>query len=935
MKPIEQKKAASDFLKRWKRNIQKKTENEITIQFWEDLLQHVYGVEYPSVFIDFEKRVRVPGEPKPKRIDGYIASTKVLIEQKSRGVNLDRKIEQSGGIFLTPYEQAKRYADNLKNTERPNWIVVCNFEEFRIHNLNSERADEYQSIHLDDLPKEYHRLAFLQNITSTHIYKEVDVSRKAGKLIGEIYSELQKQYKILDEQAMHELNVLCVRLVFCLFAEDAGIFAKNQFGNYLRPYSSNELQYKLHDLFVALGTANRDNLFIDARAKEFDYVNGGLFKDTTIGIPPITEEVKQLLVEKSSDNFNWENISPTIFGGIFEDTLNPETRHDGGMHYTSIENIHKVIDPLFLDDLKEELNNILSLKAEWLKKQRLLDFHKKLSSIQCLDPACGSGNFLTETYLSLRRLENVVIKARYGEGYIFEAEWMTPIVVSIGQFHGIEINDFAVSVAKTAMWIAEFQMRKETYSIVKFNEPYLPLKSYANIVKENALRTNWNDIIPAKKLWYIVGNPPFLGYKGQSEEQKADLAFVLANGKNKTVSKKLDYVAGWYTKVAQMMQNNPKIRAALVSTNSITQGEQVALMWKPLVENYGLWIDFAHRTFVWDGKANVHCVIIGFGVGERTRMPVIYDGESALVANHINAYLVDLDDVWIETNKKQISGAPKICKGSQPTGNFDVTEIERKMLQEKYPEIMPYIRRFVGATEFINGTPRYCFWLKDAPISIVRKCPWLMERIEAVCAQRLASTKAATRKKAERPMYFDEDRQPDSDYMIIPRHSSGRREYIPIGFMNKEVICGDANQLIPNATHYSFGIMISSLHMVWANIIGGKIKSDPRYSNDIVYNNFPWPEANDEQKDKIAELAQAVLDARKKREDIGDSLADMYDVKTMPDELRKAHRKLDNAVLKLYGLKPDTDEMDIVKHLLALYKKFIQQNENKPKTSKK
>ena len=924
MKAIEQKKAASDFLKRWKKNIEKKTENEITIQFWEDLLQHVYGVEYPSVFIDFEKRVRVPGEPKPKRIDGYIASTKVLIEQKSRGVNLDRKIEQSGGILLTPYEQAKRYADNLKNDERPNWIVVCNFEEFRIHDLNSERADEYQSVFLEDLPKEYHRLAFLQNITSTHIYKEVDVSRKAGKLIGEIYSELQKQYKILDERAMHELNVLCVRLVFCLFAEDAGIFAKNQFGNYLRPYSSNELQYKLHDLFVALGTKERDNLFIDRRAKEFDYVNGGLFQDTTIGIPPITEEVKQLLVERSSDNFNWENISPTIFGGIFEDTLNPETRHDGGMHYTSIENIHKVIDPLFLDDLKEELNSILSLKAEWLKKQRLLDFHKKLGSIQCLDPACGSGNFLTETYLSLRRIENVVIKARYGEGHIFEAEWMTPIVVSISQFHGIEINDFAVSVAKTAMWIAEFQMRMETYRIVKFNEPYLPLKSYANIVKGNALRTDWNKVVPAQELSYIMGNPPFLGYKGQSDEQKEDLAFVLADEKKKVVSKKLDYVAGWYTKAAQMIFHNPKIRAALVSTNSITQGEQVALMWKPLVEKFGLWIDFAYRTFVWDGKANVHCVIIGFGIGERSRMPVIYDGESVITANHINAYLMDMDDVWIETNKKQISGAPKICKGSQPTGNFDVTEEERRMLQDKYPEVMPYIRRFVGATEFINGTLRYCFWLKDAPISIVRKCPWLMERIDAICNQRMASTKAATRKKAERPMLFDEDRQPDSDYMIIPRHSSGRREYIPIGFMSKDVICGDANQLIPNATHYSFGIMSSSLHMAWADIIGGKIKSDPRYSNDIVYNNFPWPEATDEQKDRIAKLAQVVLDVRKSREEKGDSLADMYDVKTMPNELRKAHCNLDHAVLKLYGLKPDTDEIDIVKHLLMMYKKLVQ-----------
>ena len=930
MKPIEQKKAASSFVKRWRENVKNKTEREITSSFWEDLLQHVYGVEYPGIFINFEKKVCVPGEPKPKRIDGYIASTKVLIEQKSRGVNLDRKIEQSGGIFLTPYEQAKRYADNLKTNERPNWIVVCNFKEFRIHNLNSERADEYQSVCLEDLPKEFHRLAFLQNITSTHIYKEVNVSRKAGKLIGEIYSELQKQYTKLDERAMHELNVLCVRLVFCLYAEDAGLFKKNQFGDYLRGFTPQEIQYKLHDLFVALSTKDRSELFINPKAKDFDYVNGGLFKDTSINIPPITKEVKQLLVEKSSDDFNWENISPTIFGSIFENTLNPETRHDGGMHYTSIENIHKVIDPLFLDDLKEELNIILSLKADWLKKQRLLDFHKKLGRIQCLDPACGSGNFLTETYLSLRRIENVVIKARYGEGYYFEAEWMTPIVVNIGQFHGIEINDFAVSVAKTAMWIAEFQMRMETYRIVKFNEPYLPLKSYANIVKGNALRTDWDEVVSAKNLSYIMGNPPFLGSSEQSEEQKDDLVFVLANGKKKSAPKELDYVAGWYTKTVQMMQKNQKIRAALVSTNSITQGEQVALMWKPLVERYGLWIDFAHRTFIWDGKANVHCVIIGLGVGERTRTPIIFDGETKIIASHINAYLMDYEDVWVLNRASALCNVSPMIYGSKPTGKFNVTEKEREMLQDKYPDVMPYIRRFVGATEFISNTPRYCFWLKDAPSSVIRKCPWLMERIEAIRNQRLASTKLATRKKAESPMLFDEDRQPDTDYMIVPRHSSGNREYIPIGFMEKEVICGDANQLIPNATPYMFGILISSLHMAWTNIVGGKIKSDPRYSGTIVYNNFPWIEATDEQKDKITELAQAILDARKKKEDIGDSLADMYDMKTMPDELRKAHRNLDRAVLKLYGLKPDTDEMDIVKHLLALYKKFVQQNENKP-----
>lgn len=939
MKSIEQKKAASDFFKRWKKNIQKKTENEITIQFWEDLLQHVYGVEYPSVFIDFEKRVRVPGEPKPKRIDGYIASTRVLIEQKSRGVNLDRKIEQSGGILLTPYEQAKRYADNLKNTERPNWIVVCNFEEFRIHNLNSERADEYQSVFLEDLPKEYHRLAFLQDITNTHIYKEVDVSRKAGKLIGEIYSELQKQYKILDERAMHELNVLCVRLVFCLFAEDAGIFAKNQFGNYLRPYSSNELQYKLHDLFTALGTANRDNLFIDPRAKEFDYVNGGLFQDTAIGIPPITEEVKQLLVEKSSDNFNWENISPTIFGGIFEDTLNPETRHDGGMHYTSIENIHKVIDPLFLDDLKGELSSILSLKAEWLKKQRLLDFHKKLGRIQCLDPACGSGNFLTETYLSLRRIENVVIKARYGEGYIFEAEWMTPIVVSIGQFHGIEINDFAVSVAKTAMWIAEFQMRKETYSIVKFNEPYLPLKSYANIVKGNALRTDWNEVVSAESLSYIVGNPPFLGYKDQSKEQKADKEFVLIDDKKKPYpsAKKMDFVSGWFVKASQMMQKNSKIHTALVSTNSIVQGEHVSCLWKQLMEQYKVHIDFAWRTFTWDGQANVFCVIIGFNADNQKRSPVLFDGISKQEAKHINAYLMDFEDIWVLKRTKSLCDSSKMRTGNRPTdgGCLIIEAEEYHNVVKNLPEVLMYVKPLIGSEEYINNLERYCLWLKGVSPSVIRSIPYIRNRVEKCREIRLASTDKGRQKLADTPWLFRETNNPDS-CLVVPEVSSEKREYIPIGFIDKNTIVTNLAFIVPDASVYEYGILTSSLHMAWVRVIGGKLKSDYRYSNTIVYNNFPWPEATEEEKEYIKELAQVVLDTRSLYSE--SSLADMYDHKFMPSDLRKAHRNLDRAVLKLYGLKSDTDEMDIVKHLLGLYKdlsKKVEKNQNNKGICKK
>ena len=927
MNHTEQKQAAKKFAIFWQKYKEGQNEIQITQKFWLNLLRTVYGVENVEEFIDFEAKVRVDG--KSKRIDGLIPSTKVLIEQKKRGIALDHKINQSDNLELTPYEQAKRYADHLPNKSRPNWIVTCNFDEFHIHDLNSESPERYETVHLEDLPNEYHRMKFLQDISSTHIYKEIEVSRKAGKLIGDIYTELEKQYGgHMDDRQKHELNVLCVRLVFCLYAEDAGIFDKNQFGDYLRDFPTEMLHYKLKDLFIALGSSNRDGLFIDLKAKKFKYVNGGLFSDTTLNVPPITPEVKDLLIGEASDKLDWGGISPTIFGALFESTLNPQTRHDGGMHYTSIENIHKVIDPLFLDDLKDELEDILCTGTAKQRRRKLVDYQEKLAKVNCLDPACGSGNFLTETYLSLRRLENRALKEIYRDGPLMGG-LVNPIRVSIGQFYGIEINDFAVSVAKTAMWIAEYQMREETSEIVKLEDDFLPLKSYANIHQGNALRTDWQQIVNPENLAYIIGNPPFLGYSNQNSAQKEDLLSVFVDEKGKAYKNtgKIDYVAGWYMKSALMMQANPKVRAALVSTNSITQGEQVANIWKPLVERFGLHIDFAWRTFRWDsessGKAQVHCVIIGFSIGERKRKPVIFDGESQIEAKHINGYLIDMEDVWIESNKKQISGAQKMCKGSQPTGNLFVTLEERSELIASYPNILPYVRNFLGATEFINGQERYCLWLKEANPSVVRKCPIIQKRIEEVRNERLKSAKASTRKWAESPTLFTEDRQPDADYILVPRHSSEKRIYLPMGFISKDVICGDANLLIPNATTYDFGILTSILHMAWMRVVCGRIKSDYRYSADIVYNNFPWPEATEEQKQKISDFAQRVLDARASHPDW--SLADLYHPDFMPQDLRRAHKELDKAVLKLYGLKSDIDEMDIVRHLLGLYKRYLKE----------
>ena len=927
MNHTEQKQAAKKFATFWQKYKEGQNEIQITQKFWLNLLRTVYGVENVEEFIDFEAKVRVDG--KSKRIDGLIPSTKVLIEQKKRGIALDHKINQSDNLELTPYEQAKRYADHLPNKSRPNWIVTCNFDEFHIHDLNSEQPEKYETVRLEELPNEYHRMKFLQDISSTHIYKEIEVSRKAGKLIGDIYTELEKQYGgNMNDQQKHELNVLCVRLVFCLYAEDAGIFEKNQFGDYLRDFPTEMLHYKLKDLFIALGTSNRDGLFIDPKAKKFKYVNGGLFNDTTLNVPPITSEVKELLIGEASDKLDWGGISPTIFGALFESTLNPQTRHDGGMHYTSIENIHKVIDPLFLDDLKDELEDILCTGTAKQRRRKLVDYQEKLAKVNCLDPACGSGNFLTETYLSLRRLENRALKEIYRDGPLMGG-LVNPIRVNISQFYGIEINDFAVSVAKTAMWIAEYQMREETGEIVKLEDDFLPLKSYANIHQGNALRTDWQQIVNPEDLAYIIGNPPFLGYSNQNSAQKEDLLSVFVDEKGKAYKNtgKIDYVAGWYMKSALMMQANPKVRAALVSTNSITQGEQVANIWKPLVERFGLHIDFAWRTFRWDsestGKAHVHCVIIGFSIGEWKRKPIIFDGESLIEAKHINGYLIDMENIWIESNKKQISGAQKMCKGSQPTGNLFVTPEERNELIVNYPDVLPFVRKFLGATEFINGQERYCLWLKEANPSVVRKCPIIQKRIEEVRNERLKSAKASTRKWAESPTLFTEDRQPDADYILVPRHSSEKRVYLPMGFISKDVICGDANLLIPNATTYDFGILTSILHMAWMRVVCGRIKSDYRYSADIVYNNFPWPEATEVQKQKISDFAQRVLDARASYPDW--SLADLYHPDFMPQDLRRAHKELDKAVLKLYGLKPDIDEMDIVRHLLGLYKRCLKE----------
>lgn len=611
MNDTQQKEAAKQFASYWKGKGYEKGESQA---FWLSLLRDVYGVEHPEQFITFEEQVHLD---HTSFIDGTIPSTKVLIEQKGLGKDLKKPIKQSDGTLLTPFQQAKRYITELPLSQHPRWVVTCNFEKFFVYDMERP-GGEPEEILMENLPTEYYRLSFLVNNENVHLKREMEVSIAAGEMVGLLYDAFHKQYADPDsEHALKSLNILCVRLVFCLYAEDAGIFGHHgMFHDYLAEYDTRHMRKALIELFQVLDTAPEDR---DPYLKDdnpdlaaFPYVNGGLFANEDIEIPPFTDEIRSLLLNKASSDFNWSEISPTIFGAVFESTLNPETRRSGGMHYTSIENIHKVIDPLFLDDLKKEFEEICEIAVEKTRERKLKEFQKKLASLTFLDPACGSGNFLTETYLSLRHLENEVLRIlSHGQISFGDADW-NPIQVSIGQFYGIEINDFAVTVAKTALWIAESQMMKETEEIVLMHLDFLPLKSYTNIIEGNALQINWEDVAPKCNLSYVMGNPPFVGKKEQTPEQKKDLLNLYGKGISGVGN--MDYVTGWYIKAAEYMQGT-KIHTAFVSTNSITQGEQPSVLWTKL-QQYGTNIIFAYRTFIWASeatmKAHVHCVIIGF-----------------------------------------------------------------------------------------------------------------------------------------------------------------------------------------------------------------------------------------------------------------------------------------------------------------------------------
>ena len=896
--------------------------------FWLTLLRDVFGVDKPETIIEPQKPVRF--ERTTGHIDIFIPHTKVLIEQKSCGVDLNKIARQSDGEYLTPFEQAKRYADALPLSVRPRWIITCNFNEFYIYDLQQMDSLEYllgtkiyspTVLKLENFRNDFNRLKFIVD-PNADIKPEIKISADAAKIVRKICAAIDKNYVKRDEDYINALSKLCARLVFCFYADDAHLFDKVKFADYLRDFSAAQLQDALQNFFDALNTPEDKRNAL----KNFPYVDGGLFEEK-LPIPPLNKDFK-FAVERAHIldgfkldelgnflTFSWREISPPIFGAMFEALFNPDPRRESGIHYTSVENIHKVIDPLFFDDLSAELADIKRMK----KKNRvaaLKNFQDKLASLNFLDPACGSGNFLTETYLSLRRLENEVLAELKS---LFVDIPDDPVKVTPRQFYGIEINDFAVAVAKDALWIAEIQMRRKTSWILGRELKELPLSKYISIRKANALYVNWKDFAP--DVDFIIGNPPFVGARVKSAAQAADVQKVFDGWKNLG---NLDYVCCWY-KMATDFMAGKNIRAALVSTNSVCQGESIGTLWKNLFAE-GIHIDFAHRTFKWlsdsENMAHVHCVVVGFSSAPNNKPKKIFDGDKVYIAENINAYLVDGEDIFVESRPNHLQDfVPAIRFGSMPNdgGNLIIEPYDLNYFLQNEPTAQKYIHLYIGAEEFIKSKKRYCLWLEGVPMSEIKKMPLVLERVEKVREHRLNSKRAATRKFATTPQLFTEIRQPTSNYILIPVTSSERRRYVPIGFLTSNVIANSQAFIISNAELYHFGILTSSIHMAWVRAVAGRLKSDYRYSATVVYNNFIWSLPTAEQRNLIEETAQKILDVRAGFSDW--TYAALYDENKMPAALRLAHKANDYAVALAYGFEKFwEDEPRVVAELMKLYK---------------
>lgn len=933
----QQKKAAKGFAEEWQNRGYERGESQ---PFWISLLRDVFNVEHPEQYIKFEDRIK---SDKTNYIDGYIAKTKVVIEQKSIGTNMNKEIRQSDGRKLTPFQQAQQYSYHLPSSQYPRWIVTCNFSEFYIYDMERPGEDP-EIVELKDFERDYYRLSFLVDDKHIHIHREVEVSFQAGTIVGEIYNAFRKQYVSPDSpESLKSLNKLCVRLVFCLYAEDSGIFGRREmFHDYLASYKTEDMRDALIQLFHVLDQEeDKRDPYLKESLAEFPYVNGGLFRDEEIEIPQITDEIRDLLLVQASEQFDWSRISPTIFGAVFESTLNPETRRKGGMHYTTLENIHRVIDPLFLDDLKAELQSIEKIRKIVDRNKKLHAFQKKIASLTFFDPACGSGNFLTETYLSLRRLENRVLfdlgdtlKAG-GTMYLSITE---PIQVSIGQFYGIEINDFAVTVAKTALWIAESQMMQETENIVANHFDFLPLKTNANIVEGNSLELDWNSVIPKYELNYIMGNPPFVAKTGRTKAKDSSSAAMMSKQQKKDRKMLfgdnagiLDYAACWFKKASIFIQGSD-IRVAFVATDSICQGQQAAPLWSDLLSK-GVKINFAYRFFKWGSEASdsatVYVVIIGFSM-HPTVPSVIYDGEQKIMATHISPYIIDAPNILVTTRSTPLCNVPEMSMGNQPidNGNYLFTADEMKTFIQKEPQSKQYFKVWYDATGFLHNKKKYCLWLGDCDPMTLKKMPHCLERVRAVREARLKSSRKSTVRLAERPTHFQTENMPKGNYIAVPEISSGERRYIPMGFLDGNVLCNNKLRLVPGASLYNFGVMESNMHMAWMRAVGGYYGPSYQYSVNIVYNNFPWPSPTESQKKTIERTAQQILDARTKYSSC--SLADLYgkDMYLFP-ELKAAHDRNNAAVLAAYGFsskdKEYNNELACVIFLLNRYRELTKQ----------
>ena len=922
MTDLQKRKNAKEFVNYWHEHSKKEKQDDQT--FWNMFLRDILGVEKPEKIIQYQKET---DSNATQWIDAYIKGTNIIIEQKSSGVNL---LEPSNGSTINAFEQAKNYDNNMNKSNKANWIITCNFDKFLIYNMDDIKK-QYVEIKLDDLPTCYDNFNFLIDKSAKVIDLETTVSKEAGKIIGNIYNKIEQlliEQDSLNPQTQKYLNEFCVRLVFCCFAEDSGLFSKRQFRDYIEKADINHLQSDLLELFEILNTKER-RAFLREDLNAFPYVNGELFLDK-IDIPPLNESIKKLILEDACDGFDWSKINPTIFGAIFESTLNPETRSNEGMHYTSIENIHKVIDPLFLDDLKKEFSEIRKSSQINIKTAKLNELQNKISKLTFLDPACGSGNFLTETYLELRRLENNILRElinlNKGQRALFSSDLKDLIKVHIQQFYGIEINDFAVAVSKTALWIAEYQMYLETLDLYtgNNNNDFLPLDSYENVIESNALTIDWNDVIEKSKCNYIIGNPPFVGAMKSKGRQREDIMLVFPECKKPG---EIDYVSGWYIKAANYIYET-SIRCAFVSTNSICQGQQVELLWEPLLKKVK--IDFAYQTFQWDSEANikahVHCVIIGFSNYLVKSNKIIYTNNGKIKATNINGYLLNEPNFYVNSSTKQISNMPTMHMGvmARDGGYLIMNADEYKEYISKEPQGAKYIRQYMMGKEFLNGIKRYCFWLVDVEPSELKNCPLLMKRLQGVKESRLASPAIETQQLAATPMLFAQLAQPQKKFIALPSVSSEKRKYIPMDFLDPNIIVGNKLYVIEDVGLYHFGVLMSIVHNYWIKTVAGRLETRINYSNTIVYNNFPWPNPSKEQKEKIERTAQLILDIRKKYSE--SSLADLYGELTMPKELVKAHLENDKAVMEAYGFDwKKITESEVVSKLMNIYQDLIKE----------